>query len=728
MGNTIKNPYSLTDQWDGNQLGDPFLFRWEGYTYLYCSSHKAQVKCWKSEDLISFTYLGSVCDLPEIHGAYAPEITYVNGKFWMITSPVGSGHYILVADSPEGPFSLATENFGLLIDGSFFIDNDGKSYLLRAGHQGIVLHEMADPSKPDLNGKTIPESYLNHWTEGPMIIFRQGRYYLTFTGNHLISRGYRVNYCVSEKSPKGPYKKLRNQTLLLETGDEFHALGHSSSMLAPDLDSYYIAYHSFDFRPPGKPFRSMNIDRLFFNRSRMYTNATWWDQKAPLMPWFVSRDGSNLPNNGKGWILPKVEGRFTAEIFVRPDGNPVILHLGSPCNLQIHPDCSIHIVNSASERIYSGMYPAAVDLCAPLYIRISWANGTFNAWLNGLLVIDTALSAIEGSIIVDAPTAPYYAAISSTAFGSGDAVADKSIPGCFDAVHTLHNGEIITLTDNGNEVDGICLLKGGRAEVSVNVKSDRLYTLNLRTAAKSPVSFTVNGQMCHAAPCGSPDSDGMRVIRVGAVKLKAGYGTLVFENFSEAFIWDRAMITEYAEVENCTVIKDGQCALPSLQIIGHKKEKSLLRKITGYTCAENHGMAFCGHEGWTDYAIDAVINRTPGTNGEISFFLRETKASWFVGQTADSLFGYRIRLNAKGISLHRHRYDNETICQHYINLDFASPLHIRAEIKENTIHVQIDGKPLFSYTDPDVFPCGRAGIEIRNEGWGIETMTVEKQY
>ena len=36
---TVRNPYPLTDLWDGREIGDPFLMRHDGRFYLYCSSH-----------------------------------------------------------------------------------------------------------------------------------------------------------------------------------------------------------------------------------------------------------------------------------------------------------------------------------------------------------------------------------------------------------------------------------------------------------------------------------------------------------------------------------------------------------------------------------------------------------------------------------------------------------------------------------------------------------------
>ena len=168
MNGTYSNPRPLTDLWDGHEIGDPFLMRFNGQYYLYCSSHGngPGIKCWISRDMIEFTYAGYVCEDPRIEGAYAPEVCYVKGKFYMVTSPKGSGHYLLRAESPLGPFEVITENYGLGIDGSLFVDDDGKEYFYRASAQGIRVHEMPTPDLIDVHSRVIEASFLGHWTEG----------------------------------------------------------------------------------------------------------------------------------------------------------------------------------------------------------------------------------------------------------------------------------------------------------------------------------------------------------------------------------------------------------------------------------------------------------------------------------------------------------------------------------------------------------------------------------
>jgi len=282
------NPFpSLEQEWDDYGNGDPFVMRYNGQYYLYVSTkdHRVGIKAWRSNDLIDWSYIGLVADDAESTGAYAPEVVYWNGKFYLYTSPAGNGHYVYESQSPEGPFQRVTDNVGMSIDGSVFIDDDGRWYFTHAGTSGIVGVTMPSPTEFD-NGQVIEGAYLGHWTEGSMIIKRNGLYYMTLTGNHVFSKGYRIHYAVAEQSPLGPYVMPQHNPIAIHTEGDFYSLGHSSTVLGPDMDSYYLVYHNLLGRSSeGPPVRAMNIDRLVFNGSKMdLLGPTSFKQPVPRMP------------------------------------------------------------------------------------------------------------------------------------------------------------------------------------------------------------------------------------------------------------------------------------------------------------------------------------------------------------------------------------------------------------------------------------------------------------
>lgn len=292
--------------WDDYGTGDPFVMRHNGKYYLYISTRDDQVgiKCFSSKDLVNWEY-ENLCGEENItQGAYAPEVVYYNGKFYMYTSPAGKGHYVLESESPTGPFKRITDNVGLSIDGSVFIDDDGKWYFYHAGNEGIIAHEMTSPKDMDVEMIDV-NAKMNGWTEGPMVIKVNGKYYLTYTGNHVLSNGYRINYGVGD-SPVA-FKESKDNPLLIHTMDELYGIGHSSSVKGPDLDSYYIVYHSLVGRSAeGMPKRVMNIDRIVFNGEKMdVLGPTVSQQQMPNMPDIYSYFENKLSKDK--WALKKAK-------------------------------------------------------------------------------------------------------------------------------------------------------------------------------------------------------------------------------------------------------------------------------------------------------------------------------------------------------------------------------------------------------------------------------------
>ena len=152
-GAEYRNPVSaqIGDAWEDYGFGDPFVMRYNGRYYLYPSTRDDQVgvKCWSSRDLVSWRYEGLCAVDPTTKGAYAPEIFRGHDAFYMATSPAGKGHYIYRSESPTGPFERATDNFGLSIDGSVFIDDDGEGYFYSASDRGVLAYRMTTETQVD---------------------------------------------------------------------------------------------------------------------------------------------------------------------------------------------------------------------------------------------------------------------------------------------------------------------------------------------------------------------------------------------------------------------------------------------------------------------------------------------------------------------------------------------------------------------------------------------------
>ena len=156
---------------------------------------------------------------------------------------------------------------------------------------------MSSPSKVNTSAGKKIACDMNGWTEGPMVVKYNGTYYLTYTGNHVWSPGYRINYAISNDSPLA-FQPATNNPLLLSTDKQtVMGIGHSSTVVGPNLDEYYIVYHSSKAIPK----RSMNIDRIVFNGTDTYVLGPTTDgQQAPQMPDVYSRFEKTSDLDGMG--------------------------------------------------------------------------------------------------------------------------------------------------------------------------------------------------------------------------------------------------------------------------------------------------------------------------------------------------------------------------------------------------------------------------------------------
>ena len=716
----VRNPYPLTDLWEGREIGDPFMMRYDGRFYLYCSSGGLGIKCWVSEDMIRFDYQGFVCEEPCTIGAYAPEVAYNAGKFWMVTSPRGSGHYLLVADSPLGPFKVVSDNLGIGIDGSIFVDDDGRSWFYRSSHQGIRVHEMPHPGEIDVRSKPIEASWLHHWTEGPMVIKRDGRYFLTDTGNHVCCRGYHVDYTVSREGPDRGYRRLRDGVLLLETRDEYHALGHSSTCVGPDMDTMYIVYHKNIIGERNNPLhRSLCMDRLSFNGDRMYTNATWWNQQTHRQPICVSRNGEGLVEG----VLPVETGAtYTAEINVHlTEDEGIVCFSGE--TLTIAKDR--HWALSTGE---SGVFPANVATAALITIKVSLHSGLLVLCVNGMEFLRKQTNLGGGKIGIGKGCEPSFIGFSDVAQGAWEGGTQRPVPGVFDAVHGNFHG---ATTEGETGCRALVLHAGETAGYPLNVWKTRKYHLAMTVkASDAPITLTVNGKPVTAQPTGAATVDGMEKRYFGAVELSAGVQAMTI-TAQEDVIIDRIYLTEADDFAPAVIIDKGEDVTNGvLHVIGHKQKGSMHRKFCGYTAAEGYGEAWYGGNGWNgenwrDMALHMVINCKPcAPEARISAYIRSNRETWHPHQVAAARFAYAVHVTEKSICLCKQEYCESVLAEMPITMEWGSQMKLTLRVKGSRITVEDENGLLLEYTDPMPLTAGRVGFSASTDGLGFEHVEV----
>jgi len=495
IAQTWKNPLILTNEWSLYGIGDPYILKFNGTYYLYCSTRDSEtgVKCWSSKDLQTWKYEG-LCSTDAITKcAYAPEVIYYNGKFYMYTSPSGNGHYILQSNNPTGPFVTVTGNLGHSIDGSVYKSDAGQLYFYHAGGDGIHSHTMSSPTNIG-SDNVLGSTQMNGWTEGPCVIKRNGKYYMIYTGNHVISKGYRINLAVSN-SPATSYVSQDNQNpVILSTEGSQIGLGHGSLLSGPDLDSYYIVYHNFAGDYGVGPFRHFNFDRIGFNGSKMIVmGPTSTNQVVPDLPdfsdyfegttlapewtitpnatWTVNGSTLNLTptdlNSDQAHIAlaPGQTGDyFTAEFNAWRTGNAGTgSSFGVVYNYTDNQNYGVAVFNAESNRLElktqtNGVWstssyfslPGVTDYSKSHCIRIEREGTKLNFYVDGMMKKSMTIEQTSGRI-------GYYAYKTSATFGpaaysrkvNGSGIFNnyKPVPGIIDASLYRSEGEGLSYHD-----------------------------------------------------------------------------------------------------------------------------------------------------------------------------------------------------------------------------------------------------------------------------------------
>ena len=706
---------------DDYGVGDPFVMRFNGTYYLYPSSSEDRVKVYTSKDLINWKYEGYCTKGRDVYFAYAPEVTYWRGYFYMITSPGGGGHYILKSDSPLGPFEPVTKNFGHSIDGSFFKLDDGRIMILYPDNWIIKSKLLDENTMLPENLASSTGATLRHWTEGPGLFRRGDWYYLTFTGNHVCSTGYQVAYASGKSGPRGSFAQREDSTLLINSvfGDEFKGLGHSSNVVGPDLDSMYIAYHSLVSL--AGPARLYNLDRLFTNGGLLYTSGpSDTEMPVPKMPdvygdaraeindfseteegYFASLDKTDVftqeanfaLNGGKAvWLTGEKDGRdvtvqiaqTSMQVFV---GEELISEGKLP---EIGPENCLHTLRIENTPAVTYLYLDEMRILTLENAGIVCER--IGAYKNG---------AVEYS----------FMAAASEALGSSDNTAVKLLPGDFSAIHALNADELLWETVGGQNEKAPIL---GKADYAVRVAGDGMYAFDFTVKKEDEgktISVAVDGKNLLSAVVPAFTGRGKTfTFTTEEVYLAKGDHTLTLT--SDGAVVNRVSAFEYADVKPLEIDFTDNGLRSEFITYGPfimKPTEGVLR-----ISPNKNGFAVFGDEGSTDYQMDVTFKIPEKGDGGSGILLRATDVSLYDLQVEDSYYGYSISVSRLGISLRRSRYGltgsiNFEQIPEWKTAETSS-LHIEAEGNKVRVYFPGEDEPLLTLEDSMPFTHGMYGF------------------
>ncbi len=281
---------------------DPCIIHAEGLYHLFSTSQMHEGKGlihWRtSPDLIAWTFKGAVMPafpdwvtqaVPGTRGAWAPDISYENGRYrlYYAASTFGkNGSVIGLTTTPT--LDTARPDFGWRDDGLVIASQPGDDYnaidpnlvVDASGGQWLVLGSFwsglkmtaLDPAtgKPKDAKRLLsvarrpdrPDA-----VEGAFLVRRGGDYYL-FASYDFCCRGANSSYYTvvgRSKSVTGPFVDRDGKSLLegggtvvLKADDRWKGPGHCAVL--QDTDADYIVYHAYDADNGGRP--TLRINRL----------------------------------------------------------------------------------------------------------------------------------------------------------------------------------------------------------------------------------------------------------------------------------------------------------------------------------------------------------------------------------------------------------------------------------------------------------------------------------
>ena len=749
--------------WPAYGYGDPFVMRHNGKYYLYVSTKDQSVgiKCWSGVDLVNWTYEGFCTREKITKGAYAPEVYYYNGYFYMYTSPGGFGHYVLRSKSPTEGFEVITDNMGMSIDGSVFIDNDGKWYFYTAGWGTIQAYDMSSPWEMKNGGPLPGVSVCGGWTEGSMTVYHDGYYYITYTGNHVLSPSYRI-YCAS--SAVSPLDFEENKCpMLVNTTNDVLGIGHSSTVKGPDLDSYYIVYHSLVDPLPN---RNVNIDRIVFDGGTANVlGPTVSSTPMPAMPdiYHHFEPGSSI----KGWQLygsfgsgksgitltdgslivskESLEGDFTAEynllsasegamaggVFAYKDSE----NYGKCVFDSKNQKLIITLTASGREEVYEfdtvRSFDEDVRGDALQALQIERTQNTYTVYMNDRLTGTFESDALSGGGF------GYIALGGNASFGFiGATGATEGRGGCDEYKPVSHisgyipafeysEGEFETSRDGGqrqvsvNEGDSISYLvyaqNGGEYDLCVVTSPDSAASLEISVDGKTIASFAVE--------------KGCGVLR-GIPLLRGGHTVTLNVKEGSARLTSLTLLrgeeTKNINI-NFTSSKDGNVHSDGVWEIADGKITSSGETLTGKRLYGSKNIGDC----------TVKVNVTPRGNINCGLVVRATDPSTITFLDHDEdvydaldgtdwLFGYFVGLSEGRVVLGKQYYAYTELASASAPVKSGQTYELKAVCRGAKIEVYLDGELLISYTDPNPFIQGSAGIRTCDSRASFEAFSISE--
>ena len=771
------------DAWPDYGFGDPFVLRFNGRYYLYPSTRDDQigVRCWSSRDLTNWRYEGVCCVDPTSKGAYAPEVFRWNDAFYMITSPAGRGHYVYRAAAPVGPFERVTENFGLSIDGSAFIDDEpnaetgaADAYFYSAADPAILAYRMKAPNVVDPK-PLATKLNMRGWTEGPNVFRVDGVYYATYCGNHVFSRGYRID-AASGSSPLD-LTPVPDNPVLVSTEAAPVGIGHNSVVKGPNLDLYYLAYHTLLGRGKvrGWPVRDARIDRLVLNRDVLTVVgptrtpqtlplpdvAAWFDADADLARLAPLADANSpdaAPRLADGFLrlgaetavllrdaafdadftaefnvaLPAQTGKAGALFAYRDAQNFGRVEIDGSTN-GVRVVFTVDGKETATETAPLPAFGEPVSFASLRSVQVERSGYRYSFYVDDRKLAELENAALGSGKIGYFTSTPdaLFGFLGATAATEGRSAARlaEPVPGALSFAYrsTVDGRAPVEVRTPDGKRRRVAELRGGDAiELELDVAETGLYDAAFRYSALEPAQATLEiaGSQAAQIPLAPTKDAAFATAFRRQIALPRGKARLrIAAAPGSTFLLSRLDLTpsaavptetDFAPVFDAPAYSDGAWEVVDGSLVSKGKNP--------------FGKRLYGDAAWGDYRLDATLEFRDGRpNGGVVFRVQSPALGGPNNspKLGTNFFrGYFVGFARNAVVLGKHEFDGKELARKEFRFEPNKKIDLRIEARGAEIVVFVDGVEALRCVDDAPFVSGRVGVRACDAALKVDRLSV----
>ena len=207
---------------------------------------------WHSTDLVNWEPISRAVRSAD-YSIWAPEICKVGGKFHIYYPTSDREVYVVVADTPYGPWSEPVNVGATGIDPGYVLSEDGNQYLYTNKGYAVRLSDDGLSATGDRMELYDGWDYPSDWeTEGKHLespkLFKRGEYFYLISAEGGTA-GPATSHMVTvarSRSALGPWENMPDNPLVhtYSAGEPWWSKGHGT--IFDDADgNWYIVYHAY---------------------------------------------------------------------------------------------------------------------------------------------------------------------------------------------------------------------------------------------------------------------------------------------------------------------------------------------------------------------------------------------------------------------------------------------------------------------------------------------------